>query len=84
MNGLEASEYRIARLRERLAEEDIAELGVQIDMRGGYVHLNGTVASAACRTEILRIAEAELGGLPVRADLMIAGATAPESPEELE
>ncbi|MDQ1012677.1 hypothetical protein QFZ82_007162 [Streptomyces sp. V4I23] len=84
MTRFEASEYRIARLRERLAEEDVAELGVQIDMRGGYVHLNGTVSSAACRAEILRIAEAELGGLPMRADLVIAGATAPERPEELE
>ncbi|MFF3290981.1 BON domain-containing protein [Streptomyces sp. NPDC003023] len=84
MKDPEASDYRIARLRERLAEDEISELGVQIDMRGGYVHLWGTVSSAACRTEILRIADTELGGLPVRADLTVACATAPEGPEELE
>ncbi|MFJ8074479.1 BON domain-containing protein [Streptomyces sp. NPDC096176] len=80
----EASEYRIARLRERLADEEISELGVQIAMRGGYVHLWGTVSTAACRNEIVRIAETELGGLPVRADLTVVCATAPEGPEELE
>ncbi|GGT37585.1 BON domain-containing protein [Streptomyces kurssanovii] len=84
MKEPEASEYRIARLRERLADEEISELGVQIDMRGGYVHLWGTVSTTACRSEILRIAETELGGLPVRADLTVACATAPERPEELE
>ncbi|MGW7467640.1 BON domain-containing protein [Streptomyces xantholiticus] len=84
MKSPEASEYRIARLRDRLADEEISELGVRIDMRGGYVHLWGTVSTAACRTEVLRIAETELGGLPMRADLTVAGATAPERPEELE
>jgi hypothetical protein len=84
MKRPEASEYRIERLRDRLAGDEISELGVQIDMRGGYVHLWGTVSTAACRTEILRIAETELGGLPVRADLTVACATAPERPEELE
>ncbi|MEU0371696.1 BON domain-containing protein [Streptomyces sp. NPDC006283] len=84
MKEPEASEYRIARLRERLADEEIAELGVQVDMRGGYVHLWGTVSTASCRNEIVRIAETELGGLPVRADLTVACATAPEGPEELE
>lgn len=84
MKHPEASEYRIERLRDRLAGDEISELGVRIDMRGGYVHLWGTVSTAACRTEILRIAETELGGLPVRADLTVACATAPERPEELE
>jgi hypothetical protein len=84
MKQPEASEYRIERLRDRLAGDEISELGVQIDMRGGYVHLWGTVSTAACRTEILRIAETELGGLQMRADLTVACATAPERPEELE
>jgi hypothetical protein len=84
MKEPEAAEYRIARLRERLADEEISELGVQIAMRGGHVHLWGTVSTADCRSEILRITETELGGLPVRADLTVAGTTAPERPEELE
>lgn len=84
MKDPEAPEYRIARLRERLADDEISELGVRVDMSGGHVHLTGTVSTPACRSEILRIAETELGGLQVRADLTVACATAPERSEELE
>ncbi|MFD7445429.1 BON domain-containing protein [Streptomyces sp. NPDC059909] len=75
--------YRIARLRERLAGDDIAELGIRIDERGGAVLLSGTVATAAHRDDILRIAAEELGSTPVRSDLVIASAEAPDRSEEL-
>ncbi|NBM18243.1 hypothetical protein [Streptomyces sp. GC420] len=77
------NEYRLAHLRERLAGDEIAELGVRIEMRGSTVLLHGTVSTSACRDEILRIAEEALRGLPVRADLVVADATAPDHPEDL-
>lgn len=77
------SEYRIARFRERLAREDVAELGVRVEVRGGTVLLTGTLPTADRRDEILRIAEAELTGLSVRADLRLARADPPDRLEEL-
>ncbi|MEE1754729.1 hypothetical protein [Streptomyces sp. SP18CS02] len=83
MNTADTAEYRIAHLRDRLAGEDIAELGIRIEQRGVTVMLYGTVSSAACKDEILRIAREELAGLPVREDLVVVRATAPDHPEEL-
>ncbi|MEV6247338.1 BON domain-containing protein [Streptomyces sp. NPDC051742] len=77
------SEYRIARLRDRLAREEVAELGVRIEVRGAVVLLTGTVPTADRRDEILRIAEAELVDLPVRADLQVVCADPPDRAEEL-
>lgn len=79
----ENTEYRIAHLREKLASEDIAELGVRIEMRGAAVLLSGTVSTTACRDEILSIAEAELAGLSVLDDLTVAHSNPPDVPEEL-
>ncbi|MFG3496586.1 hypothetical protein [Streptomyces sp. NPDC047928] len=83
MSAADTAEYRIAHLRDRLASEDIAELGVRIEQRGVSVMLYGTVSSAACRAEVLRIAHEELAGLPLREDLVVASADAPAHPEEL-
>ncbi|MFD3533844.1 BON domain-containing protein [Streptomyces sp. NPDC058664] len=77
------SEYRIARLRDRLAREEVAELGVRIEVRGAVVLLTGTVPTADRRDEILRIAEEELADIPVRADLQTVCADPPDRPEEL-
>ncbi|MFF5636911.1 BON domain-containing protein [Streptomyces sp. NPDC012825] len=77
------NEYRIARFRERLARDDMAELGVRIEARGSAVLLTGTVPTATHREEILRLAETELAGLPVHADLTVACIDPPERPEEL-
>ncbi|MEU9981907.1 hypothetical protein [Streptomyces sp. NPDC050856] len=83
MSAADTAEYRIAHLRDRLASEDIAELGIRIEQRGTAVMLYGTVSSPACREEILRIAEEELSGLPLRADLVVVCGDAPDHPEEL-
>ncbi|WP_256107586.1 hypothetical protein [Streptomyces sp. ODS05-4] len=83
MTAADTAEYRIAHLRDRLASEDIAELGVRIEQRGTGVALYGTVSSSACREEIMRLAEEELGGLPLHADLVVVRSDAPEHPEEL-
>ncbi|MEJ8661584.1 MULTISPECIES: BON domain-containing protein [Streptomyces] len=81
--GAEGTEYRIVRLRERLAGDDVAELGIRVEERGGAVLLSGTVATAVRRDEILRIAAEELGETPVRPDLVIVSAEPPDSGEEL-
>ncbi|MGW0551940.1 hypothetical protein [Streptomyces altiplanensis] len=83
MNDTRAAEYRIAHLREHLADGDFAEMGVRIELRGNSVLIAGTVSSAACRDEILRMAEDELAGLPLHEDLVVVSATAPDRPEEL-
>ncbi|WP_149181916.1 hypothetical protein [Streptomyces sp. TRM49041] len=83
MSAADTAEYRIAHLRDRLASEDIAELGVRIEQRGAGIMLYGTVSSPACRDEILRIAQEELAGLPLHEDLVVAGTDAPTHPEEL-
>jgi hypothetical protein len=77
------AEYRIAHLRDRLATGPIAEMGIRIEMRGDSVLLSGTVPSAACRDEILRLAEHDLSGLPLREDLMVVCSIAPDHSEEL-
>ncbi|MBB4986823.1 MULTISPECIES: hypothetical protein [Streptomyces] len=82
MNGGE-SEYRIARFRDRLAREDVAELGVRVEVRGEAILLTGTLPTAGRRDEILRLAGAELAGIPVRADLLVACADPPDRPEDL-
>jgi hypothetical protein len=83
MTPSDTIEYRIAHLRERLAGEEVAELGVRIETRGSTVLLYGTVSTPARRLQILRIAEESLKGLPIRADLVVADTTAPDHPEEL-
>lgn len=77
------SEYRIARFRDRLARGEAAELGVRVEVRGAAVLLTGTVPTAGHRDEIVRIAVAELDGIPVRHDLLVACADPPDRSEEL-
>ncbi|MEU9106334.1 BON domain-containing protein [Streptomyces xanthophaeus] len=83
MTAVGIIEYRIAHLRERLAREDIAELGVQIEAHGDHAVLRGSVASASCREEILRIAAEELDGLEWQEDLTVNRHRPPGRPEEL-
>ncbi|MTE18016.1 BON domain-containing protein [Streptomyces sp. TRM43335] len=80
---VENIEYRIAHLQERLVREEIAELGMRVEVRGGTVLVSGTAPSSECRDTITRIAEEELAGVPVRTDIVVADTTAPDRPEEL-
>ncbi|MFB7512312.1 hypothetical protein [Streptomyces sp. NPDC056144] len=82
MNGGE-SEYRIARFKERLAREEVAELGVRVEVRGAAVLLSGTLPTAGHRDEVLRLADTELAGIPIHTDLLVACADPPDRPEEL-
>ncbi|GGZ91602.1 BON domain-containing protein [Streptomyces echinoruber] len=76
-------EYRVAHLRDRLAAGDLAELGARAEVRGQAVLLTGTVPSAHCRDEILRLAGEELAGVEVHCDLVVAEASSPDHAEEL-
>jgi hypothetical protein len=79
------TEYRIERLRHRLAHGETAELGLRIEARANAVVVSGTVATAECRAEIVHLVEEELAGLPVRLDVTVAPAPVEAKPlvEEL-
>ncbi|MFE1590541.1 BON domain-containing protein [Streptomyces sp. NPDC058737] len=76
-------EYRVAHLQERLAAEELGELGVRVEIRAGAVTVTGTVPSARCRETVLRVAREELAGLTVRTDVVVAETTGPDHAEEL-
>lgn len=76
-------EYRVAHLHDRLAAEELGELGVRAEIRAGAIALTGTVPSAACRESVLRIAREELAGLTVHTDIVVAETTRPDHAEEL-
>jgi len=77
------TEYRIERLRHRLAHGELAELGVRVEARGSAVIVSGAVADAECREVILRAVAEELDGLHVQIDLAVAPADEPARAEEL-
>ncbi|MEU9636405.1 BON domain-containing protein [Streptomyces tendae] len=81
--GAQNVEYRVAHLQDRLAAEELGELGVRAEVRAGAVALTGTVPSAQCREKVLRLARQELAGLTVHADVVVAEATRPDHAEEL-
>ncbi|MDA5146864.1 BON domain-containing protein [Streptomyces sp. AD681] len=82
-SGVQNVEYRVAHLQDRLAAEELGELGVRAEVRAGAVALTGTVPSAQCRERVLRLARQELAGLTVHADVVVAEATRPDHAEEL-
>ncbi|MFG3320513.1 BON domain-containing protein [Streptomyces sp. NPDC048171] len=76
-------EYRIAHLHDRLAAEELGELGVRAEVRADAVAITGTVPSARCRETLLRIARQELAGLTVHADVVVVETAGPDHAEEL-
>ncbi|POX46687.1 hypothetical protein C3489_31330 [Streptomyces sp. Ru71] len=76
-------DYRVAHLRERLAEGTLAELGVQVVVHGESVLVTGTVPSAHCRDEVARLVAEALEDLTVHCDLVVAEASSPDQAEEL-
>ncbi|MEU2021675.1 hypothetical protein ABZ565_05865 [Streptomyces sp. NPDC016469] len=83
MNAPPDIEYRIAHLKERLAAEETADLGIRIENRGSSVTVIGTVPTAHCRAELMDTVSDELAGLTVRYDVVVAEAAAPDHPEEV-
>ncbi|MBE8474939.1 BON domain-containing protein [Streptomyces justiciae] len=76
-------EYRVAHLRDRLAAEELGELGVRVEVHGQTVVITGTVPSAQCRDILLRTAREELAELAVHSDVVVAENTSPDHAEEL-
>ncbi|MER7722175.1 BON domain-containing protein [Streptomyces flaveolus] len=76
-------EYRVAHLQERLAAEELGELGVRAEIRAGAVAVTGTVPSAQCRETLLRVVREELAGVTVHSDIVVAETTRPDHAEEL-
>ncbi|MFJ1967752.1 BON domain-containing protein [Streptomyces sp. NPDC087903] len=76
-------EYRIAHLREHLAAGELAELGVQVEVRAGSVVITGTVPSAHCRDSLLRTARQSLEGIPLHDDIVVAETARPDHAEDL-
>ncbi|WP_320780700.1 BON domain-containing protein [Streptomyces sp. CRN 30] len=76
-------EYRVAHLHDRLAAEELGELGVRAEIRAGAVVVTGTVPSAQCRETLLRAVDEELAGLTVHSDIVVAETARPDRAEEL-
>ncbi|GAA2778783.1 hypothetical protein [Streptomyces showdoensis] len=76
-------ERRITKLRERLAGDRLAELGVSVEQRGAVVVITGTVSTPQRRDEVLRTARRELADLTLVEDLVVACADVPDRWEEL-
>ncbi|MET7358509.1 hypothetical protein ABZS76_08675 [Streptomyces sp. NPDC005562] len=83
MNDHANVEYRIAHLQDRLAAEELGELGIRIEARGSSVAVVGTVPTAQCREQLLRTVHEELAGQTVHFDVAVADASAPDHPEEV-
>ncbi|MEV5440752.1 BON domain-containing protein [Streptomyces sp. NPDC052682] len=80
---VQSLDYRVAHLQEHLASGDLGELGVRAEVRGDAVLLTGTVPSATCRDEVLRLARDELAGHPVHCDIVVTDTSTPDHAEEL-
>jgi hypothetical protein len=76
-------EYRVAHLQDRLAAEELGELGVRAEIRAGAVAVTGTVPSVQCRETLLRVVREELAGVTVHSDIVVADTTRPDHAEEL-
>ncbi|GAA2482886.1 BON domain-containing protein [Streptomyces longisporus] len=76
-------DYRVAHLTERFAEGLPGELGVRAELRGEAVLLTGTVPSARCREDILRIAREAFPDVPLHCDIVTARTTPPDDAEDL-
>ncbi|MET9443708.1 BON domain-containing protein [Streptomyces sp. NPDC006610] len=79
----ENADYRIARVRDRLAAGDLGELGVRVEVHGASVLVTGTVPTAECRDDVRRLVEEELAGFSVHCDIAVTSAASPDHAEEL-
>lgn len=83
MNGAEDTEYRLAHLRDRLADDEVGELGLRIEQHGTHVTVRGTVTDARRRAAVQRIVGEALAGLTVYTDIALADARPPTVAEDL-
>ncbi|MFE6847722.1 hypothetical protein [Streptomyces sp. NPDC057686] len=83
MTFTEITEYRIEHLRDRLAREETAELGVRVEMHGARAVVRGCVPDEECRVAVLRVVGEELTGLDWYDDLTVSHPRPPDHSEEL-
>ncbi|WP_405977579.1 hypothetical protein [Streptomyces sp. NBC_00158] len=76
-------EYRIEHLRGRLAREELAELGVRVELHGTRAVVRGCVGDAERKAAVLRIAGEELAGHDWYEDISLSRARPPDHAEEL-
>ncbi|MFF2078757.1 hypothetical protein ACFVXG_28895 [Kitasatospora sp. NPDC058162] len=77
------TEYRIAHLRDRLADDEVGELGLRIELHGAHVTVRGTVPTAQRRAAVQRIVGEALVGLVVHTDIVLADGRPPTGGEDL-
>jgi len=83
VTSVEITEYRIEHLRDRLAREETAVLGVRVETHGARVVVRGWVPDEQCRSAVLRLAGEELAGLDWYDDLTVSHPAPPDRAEEL-
>lgn len=76
-------DYRVAHLTEHFAAGLPGELGVRAELRGEAVLLTGTVPSAQCREDIMRIAREAFPDVPLHCDIVTARTAPPDDAEDL-
>lgn len=77
------TEYRLAHLRDRLADDEVGELGLRIELHGSSVTVRGTVATEQRRAAVERIVAEALAGLVVHTDITLADDSPPTGEEDL-
>ncbi|MCG6494231.1 hypothetical protein [Kitasatospora sp. A2-31] len=83
MTAVDDAEYRLAHLRERLADDEVGELGLRIELHGSHATVSGTVPSEQRRAAVERIVAEELAGLVVHTDIALADGRPPSGAEDL-
>lgn len=81
--GSDEAEYRLAHLRDRLADDEVGELGLRIELHGSHVTVRGTVPSEERRAAVGRIVAEVMDGLKVHTDIVLADDRPPTWAEDL-
>ncbi|MFJ9770842.1 BON domain-containing protein [Kitasatospora sp. NPDC101157] len=81
--GSDDTEYRLAHLRDRLADDEVGELGLRIELHGTHVTVRGTVPNERRRAAVQRIVAEVLDGLKVHTDIVLADDRPPTGAEDL-
>ncbi|KJS63307.1 BON domain-containing protein [Streptomyces rubellomurinus] len=83
MSGADDTEYRLAHLRDRLADDEVGELGLRIELHGARVTVRGTVPNERRRAAVERIVNEALAGLTVHTDIALVDGRPPTGVEDL-
>ena len=79
----EQPEYLAGWLQDRLAEDEVFELGIVVRVAGDAVFLSGVVSSAERRDDVGRVAAALVPDRTVRNEVTVASYAEPDGLESL-